>query len=165
MHDAVPLKVWSRCGAAAVVAASNVLAEGGGVSGSLYASDVPDLTGQRFAIFDWYAKRCHLVARDEPTELELAEDDAALYVLVPADDEFAVIGIVDKYVTPATIRDQARLPGRCVVTLRVGGQLGYTSPHPHTVLVNGAAVEPRREDGYFTVPCPGDGALVELIRS
>jgi raffinose synthase len=162
--EPLPLKAWNTVGGAGVVAAFNVHREGIAVRGELRADDVPGLTGRPCWAYDWYARRVTHLAAGAALPVRLDADDAALFVLVPAAGALTPIGVVDKYVPPATISTRVDLPGRCVLVLRTGGTFAYVATGEHRVRVDGQPVTPVADNGFFRVDCGGDGdaILVEL---
>ena len=71
--------------------------------------------------YDWYAgKGCKL---DSPYKLELKGFTDALVLLCPIKHGWAVIGRVDKYLSPAAVEKTAVTPKMLEVSLREAGPL------------------------------------------
>ena len=166
LAEPVPLKVWNTASGAGVLAAFNVYRDGAPVRGAFRASDIPGLQAERLVVYDWYARRCTAVAADEPVPIELDADDAALYLLLPADGDFAPIGLIDKYIAPAAIRTRHDLSGRCALVLETGGVFAYTAQCDHTVRVDGQPCDVEEGAGFFQIDCAtrNGEVLVELLR-
>ncbi|MDP6700369.1 MAG: hypothetical protein QGH25_12020, partial [Candidatus Latescibacteria bacterium] len=151
---------------AGILAAFNVYEKGGAVRGSWRGADVLGFEAERLAVYDWFARNCRIVAVDEERPLEVQADDAMLLVLVSAADGFTPLGLIDKYIAPAAIRTQVRMPGRTALVLATGGTFAYATELPHRVLVEGEEVEPAVDDGFFRVDCSDrEGEVfVELVQ-
>ena len=149
----LPLKVWNTVGSGGVIAAFNVYDGGGSVRGTIRVSDIPELLGERFAVFDWYARRCTVVTATEPYPIEIAEDDAALFIVQPVDEVLSPLGLIDKYIPQAAIKFSLNLPLRQALLLHCGGELAYVADAEHAVSINGNTATPESRDGFFVVDC------------
>ncbi|QHW35511.1 hypothetical protein GZH47_31980 (plasmid) [Paenibacillus rhizovicinus] len=149
-----PLKIWNRAGAAGVVGAFNLNREKKKVRGGMRPSDVPGLAGDRFAVFDYYARTVVSIARDEAIALELDNDELAYYVIAPYESGLAVIGLSDKYVSPAAIEAVERRGELTIVRLKQGGVFAFAANVPPVrALVNGGEAAVRRENGFYSIDC------------
>lgn len=98
-------KVQNICGESGVIAAFNLDAGNKSVKGKISPMDVEGINGERFAVYEHFSKECRVLNKDECFELRLdTADDFRLYVVVPIKDGFAPIGLIDKYISPKTIR-------------------------------------------------------------
>lgn len=121
-QSGAPLKIQNRYGKSGFVAAFNISKEESPVSGTVSATDVPGLTGERFAVYEHFTGKVVIVDKDERIPVTLADHDSyALYVFVPYEDNFAAIGLVDKFISPAGIVAQVGKD----VTLYEAGRYGY----------------------------------------
>ena len=105
-----------------ILAAFHLDAEGRNVSGSISPSDVYDLCGEEFAVFEHFSRKLRIMKREERFSLSLTgKDDFRLYVIAPLHNGFAPLGLIDKFISPKAIR--------CVigetVALSDGGTYGY----------------------------------------
>ncbi len=96
-------KMFNMSGSAGLVAAFNIDAEGKTVSGSVKAADVEGIDGDEFLCYLSNGNSFKLVKRNESIPLTLNKNEGELAVFAPVEDGFCVLGIVDKYVCPATV--------------------------------------------------------------
>jgi raffinose synthase len=164
----VPLKGFSRVGDTGLVGVFNVHEDGAAVSGQLRARDVEGLTGDRFAVLEYFSRRRRVVSRDEAMPLQLAPNQAELYWVVPVVHGAAPFGLLDKYVAPRTILSSQDDGQTLKITVAEGGRLGsYLEHAPQRVAVDGVAVSPTWKDGLLEVTVdanrPGP-RVVEIVR-
>lgn len=117
-----PLKIQNLYGKSGFAAAFNISKEESPVSGSVSPSDVPGLVGETFAAYEHFTGKVTIVGKNDRIPVELSDHDAyALYVFVPYEDNFAAIGLLDKFISPAGITAQVGKD----VTLYEPGRYGY----------------------------------------
>ena len=162
----VPLKAFTRSGASGLVAAFNVHEAGEAVGGSLRVADVEGLAGERFAVREHFSRRLAIVGRDEAVPVHLDGDQAALYVAAPIARGAAVFGLLEKFVSPATIASTQDDGTTLRVRVADGGTLGVWLEKPaRTVRVDGTETPPRVVDGVLEVAlAPGRAHDVEIAR-
>lgn len=121
-QSGAPLKIQNLYGKSGFVAAFNISKEESPVSGSVSPSDVPGLCGETFAAYEHFTGKVTIVGKNDRIPVELSDHDAyALYVFVPYEDNFAAIGLLDKFISPAGITAQVGKD----VTLYEPGRYGY----------------------------------------
>ena len=162
----VPLKGVTRSGSSGLVAAFNAHEAGEPVDGFLRVADVEGLAGDRFAVREHFSRRLAVVGRDEPVPIHLDADQAALYVAAPVARGAAVFGLLEKFVSPATVVSSQDDGAVLRVRLADGGTLGVWLDKPaRTVRVNGTETPPRVVDGVLEVALPAGRAHdVEIAR-
>lgn len=102
-----PLKIQNITGKSGVVAVFNVTKEQHEVKGSVRPSDVPGLIDGKFVLFEHFSGEFHIVGCDEAVEFTLKDiDDYRLFIIVPYENDFAAIGRIDKFISPAAITAQ-----------------------------------------------------------
>lgn len=121
-QSGAPLKIQNIYGKSGFVAAFNISKEESPVSGSVSPSDVPGLVGETFAAYEHFTGKVTIVGKNDRIPVELSDHDAyALYVFIPYEDNFAAIGLLDKFISPAGITAQVGKD----VTLYEAGRYGY----------------------------------------
>jgi raffinose synthase len=146
--------MWNRCGAAGLVAAFNVNREGQSVSGTVGPRDVPGLIGERFVVYEHFGRQAQMLTTDGEIDVSLEEGGCALYVLVPAAGRHTPLGLVNKYISPATISSQFSAEDKTTTVLKEGGVSAWVSDRPPIrVQVNGKAVVPETGAGIYTLDC------------
>lgn len=121
-QSGAPLKIQNKYGRSGFVAAFNVSKEETPVTGTVSPADVEGLEGEIFAAYEHFTGRVTLLGKDDRIEITLNNhDEYCLYVIVPYENGFAPIGLLDKFISPAAITGMAG--GE--VTLYEGGRYGY----------------------------------------
>jgi raffinose synthase len=143
-REEVLLKVWNTVGRAGLVAVFNARvgtpgAAGAVLSGAVGPSDVPALTGERFACYLYNAARLQVLNREERVSLELPERGFELLTFVPIEQGFAAIGLADKLNSAGGVaRSSWSGTQSCELELRDGGAfLAYSERAPTAVTVAG----------------------------
>ncbi len=99
-------KLQNICGYGGVIAAFNLDENEDAVCGSISPSDIDGLSGERFAIYEHFTKELIVLNKDEQFEITLNNaDEFKLYVIVPLENGFGVIGRCDKYISPKTVKE------------------------------------------------------------
>jgi hypothetical protein len=153
-REAIPLKMWNRCGAAGLVAAFSVSRDGKRVTGAVGPRDVPGLAGEQFVVYEHFSRQARVLGRGETIEVSLADGQCALYVVVPAAGRHTPLGLIDKYISPATIAEQRTAGNKTTVTLKEGGLFAWVSSVlPAAAQVNGEPTAPETGAGIYTLDC------------
>ncbi len=96
-----PMKIFSKKNGATVIAAFNIDAEEGAVSGEICPADF-GFEGE-VAVYEYFTKEGKIVSADAKLSVELANPDVfSLYVIAPLADGKAVIGASEKMIAPGT---------------------------------------------------------------
>ncbi len=147
----VPLKLWNTAGEAGVLAAFHAFSGEKPVTGTLSPSDVPGLSGGRFAVFDSLNQTLRVMEAQERLPVTLAPLEARLLALVPIHGPFAAVGLAEKLLAPLTVESVEAGEGRRTVRLREGGTfLFFSEQPPVSVLADGRPVPFKPFPG-----CPG----------
>lgn len=98
-------KIQNIASDSGIIAAFNLDSEEKTVTGSISPSDVYDIVGDEFAVYEHFSRELKIMKRSEKFDLSLTgKDDFRLYVIVPITDGFAPIGLIDKFISPKTIK-------------------------------------------------------------
>jgi hypothetical protein len=135
----VPLKAFARVGESGVVAAWNVNYLNLPVKGTVSPRDCEGLAGGQFAVYEHFSKKLWAMDREAKEKIKLGLFDVRLYTIVPIEDGFAAIGLVDKYISRRAISRESREPGQVEIELVEGGKFAaYAEREPREVKVKGA---------------------------
>lgn len=134
-----PLLAFARAGDSGVLAAWNVSKKRKPVKTELSPNDVEGVKGEKFAVYDYFSGKLSVVSREQKFPVSLESWDVKIYSVTPIVDGFAPIGLIQKYIAPATIREIKRSPGSVKITLAEFGNFGaYCEQKPKTVKLNGS---------------------------
>ena len=98
-------KLQNICNGSGIIAAFNLDEENKAVDGSISPSDVDGLKGEVFGVFEHFTRAFYIVKKDESFAIQLRDnDDFRLYVLVPLHEGCGMIGRIDKFISPKTVR-------------------------------------------------------------
>ncbi len=98
-------KVQNICSGSGVIAAFNLDEKNRVISGTISPSDIDELTGDSFVVYDHFTRDYTILGRDEKMKITLKyTDEFKLYVIVPIVDGFAPIGLVDKFISPKSVK-------------------------------------------------------------
>ncbi len=134
-----PFVAFARSGDSGVLGAWNVDRKYHPVTAELSASDIYGIKGDRFAIYDYFSGKVSALGRTEKFTVKMGIWDVRLYSVVPIQDGFAPIGLINKYISPATIGAVKREPGKVSVELNDAGTFAaYSEQKPKQVKLNGS---------------------------
>lgn len=152
--EETPLKVWNRSGQAGILAAFNIHETGSMVKGDTGAADIPGLAGERFVAYEYYSGKATVIKKEERLPINLKEDEFALYLFIPLKKGFAAIGLVEKYLSCAAIKEQVRFNNKEMIILHEGGTFAFVSETaPRAVYLNGEPYTPDHQQGCYIVQC------------
>ncbi len=130
-------KMFNSSGDCGLVAAFNIDLQGNQVTGHVKAADVEGIDGAEFLCYLSNSNSFKLVKRDEQIPLTLEKNQGELAVFAPVEEGFAALGIIDKYVSPATVIYSE--PRFALVTQ--GGRFAfYCEGQVNEVIANGKSV-------------------------
>ena len=105
VHDGKIFKVQNTCKGSGIIAAFNLDEGNGAVTGAISPADVDGLEGEEFAVYEYFSREMKVLGKNEAMELTLKDsDEFKLYVLVPLKDGCGMIGRIDKFIAPGTVR-------------------------------------------------------------
>ncbi len=121
-HPDCIFKLQNICGNSGVIAAFHLNQENKPLSGTISPADVYDLEGETFAVYEHFSRTVHLLKKDEKLSITLNNmDDYKLFIIVPYENEYAPIGLAEKFISPKTIAAQIGTE----VTLYESGTFAY----------------------------------------
>ena len=105
IHSGKIFKLQNTCNGCGVLAVFNLDEEEKAVKGTISAQDIEGLSGDEFAVYEYFTKEFRILKANESFELELANsDEYKLYSFVPLVDGCGMIGRTDKFIAPATYK-------------------------------------------------------------
>lgn len=162
LENQIMLKAWNRSLDAGVIAAFNTYQKGGEVSGTISPKDVPGLKGKQFAVYDWFAGKIWIQDSSARTEVRIPENEAKLFLLAPFVNGICTLGLLEKYIPTAAIREKRIFEDRTKVVLKCGGTFAYFCEDRHQVKINGKLVQPEKKEDYYCIECPACSEEIEV---
>lgn len=167
-RDDTVLKVWNtaRRGQAGVVGLFHALyhedpAERRPITATISPSDIPGLSGERFAIYLHSTGTVHACPRADRLHVRLEEGGWDVATVVPIRDGVAVLGLGDKLNTPAGATDVRNDASVLTFAVRdTGDVMVYASTRPTTVTVNGKAAPFTWQPAVLRIAAPEAGRVV-----
>jgi raffinose synthase len=140
-EERVPLKVWNTYGEVGILAAFNIHQDGTKVQGTISSSDIVGSHAEEYFVYDYFNQKFDEMKKDETRDIALEQEESALYFILPKEQSVTPIGLIDKYVSPATFERQYLSENRVVVRVREGGTFAFIAETmPRNVMVNGQKV-------------------------
>lgn len=137
-----PFTAFARAGAGGALALWNLDRLRLPVRGEIGPVDVEGLSGERFAVYDFFHGQLRIMGREEKTRVWLWGWETLIYSVTPVVEGFAPVGLTNKYFSAATIAESTREGNRAIVKLRDGGPfLAYCETRPTSIRVNGEPAE------------------------
>ncbi|KKI90090.1 hypothetical protein WQ54_23555 [Bacillus sp. SA1-12] len=161
--EQVPLKVWNTVQNTGVIAVFNIDLNGEQVHGALRPADIPNLTGERFAVVDNLKQTVKILSKDEALPLSLEKDSAELYLILPFEG-FTPIGLLNKYLSPATVLNFFAGEKSVIIDVAEGGTFGFLSEKkPIAAFVNKKETLIQDVDGiFYKIDCHGEDKEVQI---
>jgi hypothetical protein len=134
------------------------------VKGSFSPSDIEELKGSDFVVFDYFERQCKYVKRSETMEVGFERMEFGLYFIVPATYPVQPIGLINKFNAPSTIKSIVHMPGHTTITLMEGGTFAAAVRGTIThVQLDGKQLTFTQKEHLITVNIPGtDTVTIEL---
>jgi len=152
-NEEIPLKGWTMSGKCGLIGAFNTYRpKAKTISGALKPSDVKYIEGEKFIVYDYFAKTAVILKRDEEYLFDLEEYGAKLFLVVPFEGETAVLGDCDKYVSPAIIEDEIHTDNSVIYILKEGGRFTFAG-NISSASVNGCPTEIHSDGMLLYVDC------------
>lgn len=155
-HNGKIFKVFNKTENAGIIAAFNIDEEEKAVSGTVSITDVYGMVDERCAVVDYFAKTVTVLDKGEKLDLTLNNyDDFRLYYIIPLNDKAVPVGVINKYMAPATFNLVADT--KCFVA--EGGDFCFVGEAaPENIRVNGEKVTANKiADMLYAVKLPEDG--------
>jgi hypothetical protein len=152
--DTVALKIWNKCGSAGIVGVFNINKKGETVTGKLSPLDIPDLEGENFLVYSHFNKLARVVGKDELIKFQLEDNEVDLYLIIPVGRNITPLGLLNKYISPGTIKSINNMNEKTFITLKEGGSFAFAAKvKPNTCKVNGEYKELKFDNSLYHIDC------------
>lgn len=161
VQEAKPFKAFTFVGETGILGVWNA-ADADMVSGSFRASDIHDIQGASFVVYDYFEKKYFRVQKEEALEINLPRMGYKLFFVMP-EQVFNPVGLTDNYNAPGTIASGILENNTYKVTLYEGGTFtGICEQKPKNVLVNGQPADYSYSNGIINIGIPVRSKEVKL---
>ncbi len=125
-----PLKVFSKSNGIGLLAIFNT-ADADSIKGTFSISDIPELQSDTFIVYDYYKKLIKITDNKMSFDIQLDRLGHQLYYFIPLKNDFAPIGLVEKYNAPKTVLKYSQNKDNYEVILNEGGDFAaYSKSKP-----------------------------------
>lgn len=149
----VSLKAFNTINESGVIGVINVDKQGRTINDTFKVSDIHNIKGDKFVVLDWYNKAAKISCQDDEHKFELIPYDAQLYIISPIVDNLAIIGNIDKFISPAIVDTRIDNGNSHIFILKQGGKFAFYTDKDFEVYVNNEKAEASKQDIYYVVDC------------
>ena len=167
VEEKKPLKVWNTSNGIGLVGVFNVSQEQ--VVGNIGPRDIDGFDSNDYLVYDYFNQTVKELGKDERFEVTLEKDSYSFYLIIPKAHVITPLGILDKYVAPATFVVELTSSEKVVVKVKEAGVFGFvTESEVKVVKVNGKEVIVDRltDNGpIYTIDCSSfvnESMIVEI---
>ena len=141
--------MWNCTDNGFVAAAFNLDSDEKPVEGSLSPFELEGATANKYLAYDFFNGEAQILNKGDEISFTLNNyDDYRYYNFIPVENDLALIGLTDKYVTSATYEKF----GKNKYNVLNGGTFAfYSETEPKAVYVDGEKSDIKAQSGYYTV--------------
>lgn len=163
-ENPVALKVFNTVGEAGIIGAFNATDGDKKAKGSIKPSDVEHMHAEHFAVREFFSGETRVLGINDTWDFELEPYGQKLFSVVPIVEGAAVLGLADKYISPAAILAEFRNGNSLAIDLYEGGEfMAYCENKPKSVTVNGKKMKFDYADGWLSLKCKGGEPAVVVM--
>lgn len=108
VSDSKPFKMFTTSNGVGILAIFNV-ADADSVKGNFKISDIPNLKSENFILYNYFTKNAIKSTLSNVFQLNIARLKQELFFAIPYNNEFAAIGLVEKYNAPKTVSKVSKI--------------------------------------------------------
>ncbi len=132
------LKAFTVANGSGIIAAFNVDQASRKVKGKVSPTDVEGIAGEEFALYEHFSGKVKKMKKSDASDILINPNDVRLFVVAPMNSGFAVIGALDKYISPKWVGSIDFGKAKIKITLVEGCEFGaYMDTKPKGILING----------------------------
>jgi len=140
LQDNQLFKAFSMVNTTGLLAAFN-MADTSLVSGSISPAQIDGITGEKFLVYEYFSAKSEILSLYENVPVELDRMGCKLFYIIPIENDFAAIGLADKYNAPATISKIENTKTFKVININDGGYFkAYSKRNPKSVTVDNEVI-------------------------
>jgi len=155
LQENKPFKAFSKVRNAGLLGVWNA-ADADSVKGYIKAGDINNIKGDQFIIYEYFSKTHKITDLQTSIPVKLGRMAYRLYYIIPIEDGFAPLGLIQKYNAPATILKIEKENRQINISLHEGGAFeAYCAEKPILIAVNGKRInEFEYKNGILHVDIP-----------
>ena len=156
VESEAPLKIWNTYQDSFVIAAFSPR-EHQPSHGVMRLSDIPKATGEAYVCVSFAGNWAKVLPKDGGVPFEIAGGKSAVFQLIPLHEKCTVLGLTDKYVSPATVERLLYQENGCQVFLKESGTFAfYMKNKPDRITSDAGELSPVSLGGdLWSVSVPG----------
>lgn len=136
------LKIYNTNGRIGVLGIFNCNVESEGITDTYSASDIPNIDGDRFAVYSFCTKKLTVAERNSRMEIMLDDGKYDIVTFSPIENGIAPLGLTDKYNSSAAIEKTEWENGSFTAKIKDGGNISfYCENKPASVFCGGEKTE------------------------
>jgi len=167
VEEQKPLKVWNTSNGIGLLGVFNLSQET--VTGTVSPANIEGMAAEKYYIYDYFNQKVSLLHHNESIQISQERNDYTFYLVIPKDHVIKPLGLIDKYVAPATFTTQYTTNDKVVVSLKEGGMFSFLAESEvKQVKVNGEEVQVKRlnkDEPIYFVDCSfvtNESILIEI---
>lgn len=123
----------------------------------LSPADIPDFENEATYLLKCCGEESAcFVTGNTRISIEMEAGKSRLYSITKMENEIAFLGLTEKYISSAAIKETIPCKKGMLFVLQESGQVGYGCKKPHEVRVNGALITPRKVKDLWILDLPKD---------
>ncbi|MBM7551526.1 Sip1-related alpha-galactosidase [Thalassobacillus pellis] len=155
VHEQKALKVQNTAGDAGILGVFNISDSHQPVETTISPADVYGCHADKYIVYDYFNEQASEMMCEDMQTLTLEEEGYNLYLFLPKTSPVTPVGMLDKYITPATFEKNYATQDQLSVTIKEGGKFAfYSEKEPGYVGVDGETVTVESKgDSLYVVDC------------
>ncbi|MCM3443497.1 Sip1-related alpha-galactosidase [Metabacillus halosaccharovorans] len=155
VEEQKPLKVWNTSNGIGLLGVYNLSQHA--VNGTVSPANIEGFGAKEYFVYDYFNQKINVLDYDETIEFTQEKDDYSFYLIIPKDHVIKPLGLLEKYIAPATFATQYSTEDKVVVSLEEAGEFSFLAESEvKQVKVNGEKVPIKRlnkEEPIYVVDC------------
>lgn len=147
------LKAWNICGQSGILGLFNVFTGEEEIECEFKISDIHNINGDKFILYDWFGKKTIVSNRDMVHKISIKPYEAFLFIAVPIENNIAILGDKEKYISPAVIEKRIVNDDTLSLVLKYGCKLSFYAETEPSITINGKAARALKDGDIYIADC------------
>lgn len=150
--DGVILKLVNKVSDSVVIGAFNIDTEGRTIESSINTTEFDSLSTDKLIIYRYFSKDVITLEKGEVYNFVLKTNEIELFTILPYNNDFAIVGLLDKYLPRATISDIVYSHNYIKIELKESGDFGIVLDNePNEIKINSVRASNYVKKGNFYI--------------